>query len=78
MIKTSFGCIETARSEFSDACYQGGQSHGQHDWVHRFPEPVKSFITFVLLSQKCKKTSYFSAQDCVKVSPDFAVVSEIT
>ena len=22
---------------------QGGQSHGQHDWVHGFPEPVKSF-----------------------------------
>ena len=31
--------------------YQGGQSHGQHDWVHRFPEPVKPFIAFVILSQ---------------------------
>ena len=30
---------------------QGGQSRGQHDWVHRFPELVKSFITFVILSQ---------------------------
>ena len=30
---------------------QGGQSHGQHDWVHGFPEPVKSFTTFVILSQ---------------------------
>ena len=30
---------------------QGGQSSGQHDWVHGFPEPVKSFITFVILSQ---------------------------
>ena len=30
---------------------QGGQSCEQHDWVHRFPEPVKSFITFVILSQ---------------------------
>ena len=30
---------------------QGGQSGGQHDWVHGFPEPVKLFITFVILSQ---------------------------
>ena len=30
---------------------QGGQSRGQHDWVHGFPEPVKSFITIVILSQ---------------------------
>ena len=30
---------------------QGGQSRGQHDWVHEFPEPVKSFIAFVTLSQ---------------------------
>ena len=56
---------------------------GQHDWIHRFPEPVKSFITFVILSQiSCgkvqKNPSYFSAQDCVKVSPGFAVVSQIT
>ena len=62
---------------------QGGQSRGQHDWVHGFPEQVKSFITFVILSQiSCGKVqtppSYFSAQDCVKVSPRFAVVSQIT
>ena len=31
--------------------FQGGQSRGQHDWVYGFPEPVKSFITFVILSQ---------------------------
>ena len=30
---------------------QGGQSRGQHDWVHGFPETVKSFITFVILCQ---------------------------
>ena len=30
---------------------QGGQSCGQHEWVHGFPEPVKSFITFMILSQ---------------------------
>ena len=36
--------------------HQGGQSHGQHNLVHGFPEPVKSFITFVILSQiKCGK-----------------------
>ena len=61
---------------------QGGQSRGQNDWVHGFPEPVKSFITFVTLSQiSCgkvqKKLSYFSEQGCVKVSPGFAVVSKI-
>ena len=28
---------------------QGGQSHGQHDWVHIYPESVKSLITFVIL-----------------------------
>ena len=62
---------------------QGGQSHGQHDGVHSFREPVKSLITFVILSQiSCgkvqKKPSYFSALDYVKVSPGFAVVSKIT
>ena len=39
-----------------------GQSHGQHDWVHGFPELVKSFITFVILSQiscgKVQKTPH--------------------
>ena len=42
---------------------QGGQSRGQHDWVHGFPEPVKSFITFVILNQiscgKFKKNLIF-------------------
>ena len=33
------------------AMFTGGQPHGQHDWVHGFPEPVKSFITFIILSQ---------------------------
>ena len=42
---------------------QGGQSRGPHDWVHGFPESVKSFITFAILSQiSCgkvqKKTSH--------------------
>ena len=57
---------------------QSGQSSGQHDEVHGFPEPVNSFITFVIPSQipcgKVKTPSYFSAQDCVKVSPGFVVV----
>ena len=57
---------------------QGGQSCGQHDWVHGFLEPVKSFITFVILSQiSCGKVQK-NPQDCVKVSPWFAVVSQIT
>ena len=60
---------------------QGGQSHYQHDGVHGFIKPLKSFITFDILSQiscgKMKKKSYFSAQDCIKVSPGFAVVSKI-
>ena len=30
---------------------QDGQSRGQHDCVHGFPQLVKSFITFVILSQ---------------------------
>ena len=30
---------------------QGSQSHGQHDGVRRFPEPVKLFINFIILSQ---------------------------
>ena len=63
--------------------FQGGQSRGQHDWVHGFPEPVKSFITFVIQSQIShgkvqKPPSYFSAQDCAKVSPGFVVVFKIT
>ena len=63
---------------------QGGQSRGEHDLVHVFPEPVKSFLTFVILSQiSCGKVHpppphIFSAQDCVKVSPRLAVVSQIT
>ena len=68
------------KSEFSELIKtykqsQGGQSRGQHDGVHGFHEPVKSLTTFVMLSQSAKKPSYFSAQDCVKVSPKFAVVS---
>ena len=30
---------------------QCGQSRGQDDWIYDFPEPVKSLITFVILSQ---------------------------
>ena len=57
------------------AYIQGGQSRGQHNWVHGFPEPVKSFINFVILSRiSCSKVQpppppYFSAQDCVKFLP---------
>ena len=62
---------------------QGGQSCGQHDGVHGFPETVKSFINFVILSKiSCdkvqKKPSYCFALDCVNVSPGFVEVSKIT
>ena len=54
----------------------------EHGWVHGFPESVKSFITFVILSQilcgKVQKPLIFFAQNCVKVSPEFAVVSKFT
>ena len=39
-----------------DLIFQGGQSRGQHDWVQGFPQPVKSSITFIILSQiSCSK-----------------------
>ena len=56
----------------------------EHGWVHGFPESVKSFIIFVIihvsqiLCGKVQNLSYFFAQNCVKVSPEFAVVSKIT
>ena len=28
-----------------------GHSRGQHDWVQGLPDPVKWFLTFVILSQ---------------------------
>ena len=43
--------LSLCKSTFLCHGEQGGQSHGQHDWVHGFPEPVKSFITFVIPSQ---------------------------
>ena len=75
-----------ARSEL----LQDGKSLGLPEGVHGLYEPVighhrlrNSLITFVILSQiPCgkvhKKPSYFSAQDCVKVSPRFAAVFQIT
>ena len=57
---------------------QGGQSRGQHDWVHGFAEPVKLFITFVLLSQilcvKVQKNPHIFLLKTV----GFVVVSQIT
>ena len=39
-----------------DLIFQGGQSRGQHDRVQGFPQPVKSSITFIILSQiSCSK-----------------------
>ena len=54
---------------------QGGQSRSQHDWVHGFPEPVKSFITFLILSQisrgKVQKPLIFF---CTKLCHSFSSV----
>ena len=42
--------------QFPPNSTQGGQPRGQHDWVHGFPESVKSFITFIILNQiSCSK-----------------------
>ena len=72
-----YPCLSLIRAKVA------GQSRGQPDWVHGFPELVKSFKTFIILSQILsfkvqKKPSYFSAQHCVKVSPPFAEVFKIT
>ena len=49
---------------------------------NRTSQVRKSFITFVIPSRiscgKVQKKSYFSAQNCVKVSPEFAAVFQIT
>ena len=62
--------------------FQGGQSRGQHDWVHGFPEPVKSFTTSVILSQnscgKVQNPPHNFLHKTVSVSPGFAVVSQVT
>ena len=55
---------------------QGSQSHGQHDGVHGFPEPVKLFINFIILSQiSCgkvqKNPSYFF---CTRLCQSFSWV----
>ena len=56
-------------------CVQGSQSRGQHDGVHGFPEPVKSFITFVILSQiscgNVQKPSHFF---CTRLCQSFSWV----
>ena len=44
-------CYKTHSANTFKYVSQGGQPRGQHDWVHRFPEAVKSLITFVILSQ---------------------------
>ena len=55
--------------------HQGGQSHGQHDWVHRFPEPVKSFITFVIPSQiSCSKVQKKIIIFCTRLCQSFSLV----
>ena len=52
--------------------FQGGQSCGQHDWVHGFLEPVKSIITFVILSQiSCGKVQNPSQFFCTRLCQSF-------
>ena len=50
---------------------EGGQSRGQHDWVHGFPEPVKSVITFVIEVQP-HPPIYFSV--CSRLCQSFSSV----
>ena len=55
---------------------QGGQSRGQHDLVHVFPEPVKSFITFVILSQiSCGKVQPPLIFFCTRLCQSFSSIS---
>ena len=59
-----------------------GQSRGQHDGVHGFSEPVKSFITFVILSRiscgKVKKIPYLFLHKTVsKFFRDFVHTSVV-
>ena len=60
---------------FRDVTYQGGHPRGQHDGVHGFPEPVKLFITFEILSQiscgKVRKTLIFF---CTRLYQSFSWV----
>ena len=63
------------RSNFLNLIYslsspnQGGQSGGQDDGVHGFPEPIKSFITFVILSKNsCGKGKNFCTRLCQSFS----------
>ena len=60
---------------FSLHTNQGGQSCGQQDWVHRFPEPVISFINLLILNQiscgKVRKTHIFF---CIRLCQSFSWV----
>ena len=48
--------MEYLTHHIPDLIFQGGQSRGQHDRVQGFPQPVKSSITFIILSQiSCSK-----------------------
>ena len=50
-----------------------GQSRGLPDWVN-----FRYMYTKSIFMRLRKKHSYFSAQDCVKVSPGFASVSRLS
>ena len=47
----------------------------KHDWVHGFPEPVKSFITFEILGQiSCGKVQTKLIFFCIRPSQSFSLV----
>ena len=51
---------------------KGAQSGGQHDGVHGFSGPVKSFITFVILSQiSCSKVQKTLIFFCTRLCQSF-------
>ena len=55
--------------------WQGGQSHGQHDWDQGYTEPAKSFITFIILDQiSCRKVQKPPHIFCTRLSQKFSWV----
>ena len=55
--------------------FQGGKSRGQHGRGHGFPEPVKLFVTFVILSQiSCGKVQNTLIFVCSRLCQSFSLV----
>ena len=68
---------------FFKSTFQGGQSRDLPDWVLGLPtSQVRKIVhnfryTKSFMGLSANKTSYFSAQGCVKVFPGFAAVYQI-